>query len=48
MKLARIIAVTVASGAVSLGLLGLTSPAAHAKDYSWGYSVPTAPVKTLK
>jgi hypothetical protein len=46
MKLSRIIAVTVATGAVSLGLLGLTAPA-HAMDYSWGYSVKPV-IKTVK
>lgn len=45
MKLSRIIALTVVSGAVSVGLLGLTAPA-HAMDYSWGYSVkPVVKVK---
>lgn len=47
MKLARIIAVAV-TGAVSLGILGMANPA-HARDFSWGYSIkPTPVVKTLK
>lgn len=45
MKLSRIIAVSVATGAVSLGLLGLTAPA-HA-DVSWGYSIKPV-IKTVK
>lgn len=48
MKLARIIAVTVATGAVSIGLIGMSAPA-HAKDFSWGYSIkPVKPVTSLK
>ncbi|MFT4263814.1 MAG: hypothetical protein QM572_10575 [Nocardioides sp.] len=43
MKLARIIAATVATGAVSLGLLGISAPA-HA-DFSWGFKVKTSVAK---
>lgn len=38
MKIARRIAVVLASVAVSMGVVAMTSPSAHA-DISWGYSV---------
>jgi len=37
MKIARKVAIVLASLAVSLGVVGMTSPSAHA-DISWGYS----------
>lgn len=37
MKIARKFAIVLASVAVSIGVVGITSPSAHA-DISWGYS----------
>jgi hypothetical protein len=37
MKIVRRIAIVMASVAVSFGVLGMTSPSAHA-DLTWGYS----------
>jgi hypothetical protein len=38
MKTVRRIAIVLASVAVSFGVLGMTSPSAHA-DLTWGYSL---------
>lgn len=37
MRIARRIGIVLASVAVSVGVIGLTSPSAHA-DLTWGYS----------
>ncbi len=45
MKLVRIAATAVISGVISLGLIGLNAPQAHAMDLSWGYSVKLSKTK---
>ncbi|GGO73412.1 hypothetical protein [Nocardioides deserti] len=38
MNIARKVGITIAAAAVSVGLLGISAPAAHA-DTSWGYRI---------
>lgn len=38
MNIVRKVGITIAAAAVSVGLLGISAPAAHA-DTSWGYRV---------